>query len=282
MTMGGSPATKESSSVQQSNPYAPAQGLLDNLLGKAGGVNSNLSGAEEYALNALSGNARAGNQFAPQITGLANTLLGGGGPNRSGLANDAYAQYQRSLNPYLGSDYLNPYNTPGFSDAASTLKGDITSQINGMFAGAGRDLSGMNVQTLARGLSQGLGGLMQNQYNTNVGNQLAAAGSLYGAGGQTAGLLSNLDQTRLGNQQAGITAADAANTAMNWGPMQELAIEAQRRGIPLDTLTKQMGLVLPAAQAFGSKTSESTETSTPASNPTQTAIGIGMVAATLF
>jgi hypothetical protein len=282
MTMGGSPATKESSSVQQSNPYAPAQGLLDNLLSKAGGVNSNLTGAEEYALNTLTGNARAGNRFAPQITGVANTLLGGGGPDRSGMANDAYAQYQRSLNPYLGSDYLNPYNTPGFSDAASTLKGDITSQINGMFAGAGRDLSGMNVQTLARGLSQGLGGLMQNQYNTNVGNQLAAANSLFGAGGQTAGLLSNLDQARLGNQQAGITAADAANTAMNWGPMQELAIEAQRRGIPLDTLTKQMGLVLPAAQAFGSKTSESTETSTPASNPMQTAIGIGMVAATLF
>jgi hypothetical protein len=282
MTMGGSPATKESSSVQQSNPYAPAQGLLDNLLSKTGGVNSNLTGAEEYALNALSGNARAGNQFAPQITGVANTLLGGGGPDRGGMANDAYAQYQRSLNPYLGSDYINPYNTPGFSDAANTLKSDITSQINGMFAGAGRDLSGMNVQTLARGLSQGLGGLMQNQYNTNVGNQLAAANSLFGAGGQTAGLLSNLDQTRLGNQQAGITAADAANTAMNWGPMQELAIEAQRRGIPLDTLTKQMGLVMPAAQAFGTKTSESTETSTPASNPMQTAIGIGMVAATLF
>ena len=45
-----------------------------------------------------------------------------------------------------------------------------------MFAGAGRDLSGLNTQTLARGLSQGEGQLVANQYNANVANQLGAMG----------------------------------------------------------------------------------------------------------
>jgi hypothetical protein len=85
------------------------------------------------------------------------------------------------------------------------------------------------VQSLARGLGQGEGGLIQSQYNQNVANQLGAANSLYGAGNSTAGLLSNLDQTRLANMQAGINAADAANNAQMWGPQQMLQVEAAPR-----------------------------------------------------
>src|SRR4029077_20569404 len=81
-------------------------------------------------------------------------------------------------------------------------------------------------------------------------SQRSALDTLYGAGGQTAGLLSNLDQARLANQQGGIGAAGTALTAQNWGPTQQLAIEAQRRGIPLQALAAQFGMVLPAAQAF--------------------------------
>ncbi len=40
---------------------------------------------------------------------------------------------------------------PGFGDAMKTLNSDISNQVNGQFAAAGRDLSGMNTQTLARG-----------------------------------------------------------------------------------------------------------------------------------
>jgi hypothetical protein len=33
--------------------------------------------------------------------------------------------------------------------------------------------------------------------------------------------------------------------------LQQLAVEAQRRGIPMSLLAQQMGLALPVAQAFG-------------------------------
>jgi hypothetical protein len=58
--------------------------------------------------------------------------------------------------------------------------------------------------------------------------------------------------------QAGIGAADAALKAQTWGPMQMLQVEAQRRGIPLQTLAAQYGMVLPAAQAFGTQSASGT------------------------
>ena len=62
----------------------------------------------------------------------------------------------------------------------STLGTDISSNINARYAAAGRDLSGLNTQNLARGLSQGLAAPLLSQYNQDVQNQLGAAGSLDG------------------------------------------------------------------------------------------------------
>ena len=68
------------------------------------------------------------------------------------------------------------------------------------------------------------------------------------------GLLSNLDQIKFGNQQAGLNAAKTAQGFANDPYNQMLAIEAQRRGIPLQTLAAQFGFAMPAAQAFATRT----------------------------
>ena len=166
------------------------------------------------------------------------------------MINDAYDQYRAALTPFARGDYVNPASDPALQSYLDVLKNDVSSQVNGMFAGAGRDLSGMNQQALARGIGQAEAPVLLDAYNRALSGQRSAIDALYGAGGQTAGLLSNLDQARLANQQAGIGAADTALTAQNWGPTQQLAVEAQRRGIPLQTLAAQFGMVLPAAQAF--------------------------------
>ena len=71
----------------------------------------------------------------------------------------------------------------------------------------------------------------------------------------------------------GMTALTAL-TAQNWGPTQQLALEAQRRGIPLQTLAAQFGMVLPAAQAFsttsGSSSGSSSGTTTGTSSGSST------------
>ena len=197
--------------------------------------------------------AAAGNPYAPAIGGVATGLLGGG-PDRTGLVNDAYRQYQAALTPYARGDYLDPSSNPALKPYLDTIANDVSNRVNGLFAGAGRDLSGLNQQALARGIAQGQAPVLLDAYNQAQNQRVGAINSLYGAGGQTAGLLSGLDQARLSNQQAGIGAADSALRAQQWGPMQMLAIEAQRRGIPLQSLAAQYGMVLPAAQAFGTQT----------------------------
>jgi hypothetical protein len=119
--------------------------------------------------------------------------------------------------------------------------------VNGMFAGAGRDLSGLNQQALARGLSQGEGQLIANQYNQNAANQLGAMGSLYGAGNTTAGLLSNLNQQDLANRQAGLGVAGTGQSFANMPYEQQLAAAARSRGIPLQTLQTLVQLGVPIA-----------------------------------
>ena len=166
------------------------------------------------------------------------------------MVTGAYDQYRAALTPFARGDYLNPASDPALRSYLDVIRDDVSSQVNGMFAGAGRDLSGMNQQALARGVAQAEAPVLLDAYNRALSGQRSAIDAIYGAGGQTAGLLSNLDQARLANQQAGIGAADTALTAQNWGPTQQLAVEAQRRGIPLQTLAAQFGMVLPAAQAF--------------------------------
>jgi len=261
--MGGqTQQNQQQQTVQQTAPWAPAAGTISSLLSQLNGISPNLTATETGALNQLSALGAAENPYASGAGNVASTLLAGGGPDRTGLVNDAYAQYQAQLNPYLQASFLDPRNTPGFSDALNAVNSDIANQINGQFAAAGRDLSGMNTQALARGLSQGEGQLIANQYNQNVANQLGAASSLFSASGSTAGLLSGLDQTRLTNMQAGIPAAQQALQAQQYGPLLELQAEAQRRGIPLQTLAAQMGIALPAGQAFGSTAGNQTGTLT--------------------
>lgn len=264
--MGGTSSQNQQQSgttSQTTTPWAPAAQPISGILSGLTGIQQGLNPTQQGAINLLSGMGAAGNQFAPAIGGVANNLLSGGGANnQAGMIGNAYSQYGQQLSPYLQSSFLDPRNTPGFSDALSAMNSDITSQINGQFAAAGRDGSGMNTQTLARGLAQGEGGLLANQYNQNVNNQLGAMSSLYGAGNATGGLLSGLQQQYNANQQAGIGAADQANAATQYGPMLQLQAMSYQTGIPLQTLAAQMGIALPAGQAFGTTAGTNTGTAT--------------------
>lgn len=265
----------ETTSSQQTTPWAPAAPALGGILAKIGQINPDLTTTETNALDRLSANANAGNPFAPAIGGVANTLLSGGGPDRTGMVNDAYAQYRAALAPTASGAFLDPNSNPFFGNTTSNIADSVISAARDQFAGAGRDPSGAGsfAGTIGREVASALAPMYAQAYDAERGRQLAAITGLYGAGAQTAGALSGLDQAKLGNMQAGITAADAANTAQNWGPTQLLQIEAQRRGIPLETMAAQMGVVLPAAQAFGTTTGNQKITKTLSDAETLAAYG---------
>jgi hypothetical protein len=268
--------TQNSTTAPWQDAQPMLQGILSQLTSNLG--NTNLTGAETGAIDTLKANAGTASQFAPQITDFAKNLLSGGGAtDQAGNVNANYQRYEAQTNPLASNTNYNPYDTPGFKDALSTTIADITNSTNGQFAAAGRDFSGMNSQTLGRGIMQGVAPTIAAQYHQNVNNQQGAAGNLYQAGNTNAGILAGLNQQKLSNQGQGVTAAGAANEAQNAGANATLEAEAKRRGIPVQALglLAQIGIPIGAMGSQSSGTSTGTKQDSGATQFMQIMNGFG-------
>lgn len=259
-------ATQNASQSQNSTtaPWAPTQGLLGNIINQLGTASNStgLTDAQNGALGTITNNSNAASGlFGPQQYNYAQSLYNGGGAlNQAGTVNQNYQNYYNQTNPLAANTNYNPYSTPGFGDAINTLTSDITNNVNGQFAAAGRDFSGANSQALARGLTQGIAPVIQAQYNQNVQNQQNAANNLYGAGNTNAGILSGLQQQYLANQGAGLNAASGGLDLSNAGANATLAAEAQKFGIPIQNLGLLANLGIPIA-GLGSQSSGNAQSS---------------------
>lgn len=257
--MGG----KSSSTTTQSsetNPWAPAQGTLTGILGQLNNYlpQTGLTGVQNQALNTIEQNNATAGQYNPAIQSYTQDMLNGGGAlNQQGAINNAYQQYYNQTNPLASNTNYNPYNTPGFADAVSTLTSDITNGVNGKFAAAGRDFSGSNSQALGRGIAQGVAPTIAAQYNQNVQNQQGAAGNLYSAGNTTAGLNTGLQSLYNGNRGTGVGAVGTGLDAMNQGAKSTLAAEAQKLNIPLSNLGLLAQIGVPIAGLGGTSSGTS-------------------------
>jgi hypothetical protein len=250
--MGGQSSSQQ---TQQSTtqPWQDAQPALQGILGQLQGNlgNTGLTGTESNALNTTVANANANTAaYAPQIGSYATNLLNGGGAtDQSGNLQSGLSQYQQQLTPYANGSMIG--NNPALQAQLDTIRSDVTNQVNGQFAGAGRDFSGANQMALGRGIAQGEAPVIAGQYNQDVANQLNAAGSLYGAQNQTGGLLAGLNQQSLANQGQGVTAAGQALSANNQGANAALQAEAARRGIPVQALGLLAQIGIPIAGLGG-------------------------------
>lgn len=273
--MGGKSETKQQSTTE---PWKPAQPALTSILGQLQGLipNSGITPGMESAFGQLENNAQQGNPFAGQIGGVVGDLLNGGGATAQAPAiQSAFDTFKAQTNPLASNTNYDPMQTPGLADSLKTMMGDIGTSINGQFAAAGRDLSGMNTQTLARGLTQGLAPILTQQYNQNVQNQQGAASNLYNAGNTTGGLLAGLNQQGIANQVQGITSANDALTAQNYGPATMLQLEQLKQGIPMQNLGLLTQIGVPIA-GLGTQSQGTSTTKQPWSQTfSQVAGGLG-------
>lgn len=273
--MGGKSETKQQSTTE---PWKPAQPALTSILGQLQGLipNSGITPGMESAFGQLESNAQQGNPFAGQIGGVVGNLLNGGGATAQAPAiQSAFDTFKAQTNPLASNTNYDPMQTPGLADSLKTMMGDIGTSINGQFAAAGRDLSGMNTQTLARGLTQGLAPILTQQYNQNVQNQQGAASNLYNAGNTTGGLLAGLNQQGIANQVQGVTSANDALTAQNYGPATLLQLEQLKQGIPMQNLGLLTQIGVPIA-GLGSQSQGTSTTKQPWSQTfAQVAGGLG-------
>ncbi len=275
--------TTQTNQTSTKTPWGPAAGALQGILGQVRGIDAGPNRLENAALLGLLGNYDYMSQFAPQISGLANSLLGGGA-DRTGMVQGAMDDYRNQLAATIEGQYLDPLSNPFFNKVTSSIGDDVQNRVNAMYAGAGRDPSGAGGygQNLGRGIAEGVAPVFAQQYQQERQNQLSALNGLYGAGNQSAALLSQLDQTALGNRSTGVGVAGQAQSAANDPYNQILALEAQRRGIPLQTLAAQMGIALPIGAAFSTVNTTGNETSTADTPWYQPVIGGAIAGAGLY
>jgi hypothetical protein len=230
----------------QLNSYVPQTGI---------------TGTQSNALNTIEQNNATTAQYNPAIQNYTTSMLNGGGAlNQAGAVNQNYLDYQKATQPLASNTNYNPYDTPGFKDALNTAVSDITNSTNGQFAAAGRDFSGMNSQTLGRGIMQGVAPTIAAQYNQNVQNQQGAAGNLYNAGNTNSGIQSGLQQLYNTNQGTGVGAVGTGLDAMNQGSKSTLAAEAEKLGIPLQNLGMLAQIGVPIAGLGGTSSGTSNTT----------------------
>lgn len=246
-------------------PWAPAMPAMTGLLGQLEGQlgNANLTGAETTALDNLQKTANAGNPYADQIGGYAKDLLSGGGANgQAGAIQGGLDAFKTQMSPYASADYSS-LNDPRLRAALDQVQNDTTNSVRGQFAAGGRSFSPDEAMAVGRGVSAAQAPLILNQFNQDRSVQQGAAKSLYDAQNNTGGLLTGLTQQSLANRGLGVDAAGKAIDANNYGANQSLAIEAQRRGIPMQALGLLAQIGIPIAGLGGTSSGTATMTKNP-------------------
>ena len=255
---GGSTGATSGASSGATNPWAAAQPYLSGILAQLQGQlpATSLTPTESSALTGLADSSGYIRQFLPGATSLATDLLAGGGADRSPVALDAYNQYLARLAPTAQGDYLDPAKNPWFNTVTGTIGTDVENRLKAMYAGSGRDPSGAGNYGYRAAFPRA------RRRCSPMPTTPSASGSLYGAGGTTAGLLSNLDQTRLANRQAGLGVAQTGQAFASDPFNTQLAAEAARRNIPLSTLQTlvQMGVPIAGLGSSYSGTTAGTQT----------------------
>lgn len=251
--------TQDQSQTQNSttNPWSAATPLLQSLITKYQGINTDPTAAQTSATSNLVDAASGVPNFTPQATSAVNSMFG-----NAGMLNNSFNTLNKNLGAMASGANLDPYSTPGFGDAIKTAMSDITNQVKGVYAGSGRDPAGAGsfAGSLGRGLTQGIAPTIAAQSNINTGNMLNANNTLYNAGNSTVGALNSNTGAALGG--AGMLPGIATAPAQ----AQVGAANAQQ-ALPYANLLAQ----LQAAGMLGGMGSSSSGTSTGTAKGTQTA-----------
>lgn len=280
--MGGDTTKQETKTESsQTSPWAPVQPYLTGLLGqigKAGATAGDLPSSTTNALSQIKANAAAAPNYGATASNLS-TLLSGGGPNFSGYATDAYKSLQGQLQPYASGANVDPTTNPGFQGYLNTIAQSVGDYTNSMFAGAGRDQSPANYRSVAKGIAEAEAPFVANQYNTNVGNQLDAAKTLFTAGGGTARSLTDLSQNDLMNRMQGLNVGQSVLPLTNQGAAATIGADQTAFGLPISQLGSVESLINPIA-GLGSQSQGQSQGTSTTSTPAGPSIAGGLIGGT--
>jgi hypothetical protein len=258
-------STSKTTQQSSTTPWDAAMPEINGLFGQLQGLipNTGVNPTEQRAINQLTATGQAGNPFAPALSNVATTLLNGGGATSQNPAlMDNLTGYKTGMSAYTDPNY-STVNSPAVRAALDQIGTDTTNSINSQFAAAGRSGSGMEAQTLGRGIAQAEAPLILAQANQDAATRQNALSSIYGAGNTTSGLITNNNQTGVANSQAGIPAASSALSAQNWGPQQVLQAQQLLQSIPGSNLGLLAQIGIPLAELGRNSNGTSTTQNDP-------------------
>lgn len=270
---GKTTTNTSSQSAGENDPWDYSIPYLQDYLREVGSVGgTGLTPDQKYAYEYLKGNAFQGNPWDEDIAALASDQFDAA--DYSGQVGEYYGALEGRLGGTADGQYIDLENNPYIQDMLNKVSGDVSSRINQQFAGAGRDLSGLNQARVAEGVSNAQLPILFNQYNTERDRQMQAARDLFGAGSQTAGQQSSLDAQRNALRTQGIDTAQAALDARNQGANQTLELDQQIKMLPYEDLGMLGSLLFPVAGLGGQQAGDTQSKSTSKSKSSGFNIGI--------
>ena len=265
--MSESKKTTEQTQSSTTSPWEPAQGLLTNLISQYSGLNTGVTGGQSSALASLNNSASNLPNFGSSGADAISKLFSSDSSPQVGMLQGAYGDLKSNLGATASGANLNPYNTPGFSDAINTAIQDATKATKGVYAGSGRDPSGAGsfAGSLARGITSGVAPTIANQYNQNYGQMADANKTLFTGAGSTASGINNLQQTDFTNYLAGFQGAGAIPGLYTSPALTQLGAANAQYSQPYQNLAQLLQPSVAIAGLGGQSTGQgtSTQTSTP-------------------
>lgn len=254
----GDTQTQQQTQQSTSAPWAAAQPLLTDLIAKYSGQSTDVTGGQSTALSNLTSATSGIPNFGDIGSEGLSKLFSSSTAPQVGMLTDAYKGLNDNLGSTASGAELNPYTTPGFSDALNTITQNITNATKGVYAGSGRDPSGAGsfAKSLGIGLLQGSAPILESQYNQNKTNQINAANTIYNAGNTTAGAITGQNQVPLSNIAQALGLVPSATGAYTAPGAAQLASANAAYSQPYTNLAS---LLTPATQlgALGGQTSGS-------------------------
>lgn len=248
--MGGSSGSQTGQTSQNtvSNPWAPSQPLLQSILGQLSSQGTGVTPGQQAGVANLQSAASGLPNFGAQGANIAANYLSGAA--NTGVQN-ATGALTNNLSGIANPASLNPMNTPGMATSLQYLQNQIANQVNGQFAGAGRDLSPANSQALGYGEAGGLAPILTGQYNQNVSNMTGANQNIFNAANMA-------NQSYLQNAGFGLGAA-SGQPGLALAPGQaQLGAANTAYGLPFSNIGTPEQMVLPIAGLGGQTQSNGT------------------------
>lgn len=244
-SFGSSRKTTTSDTSGQRDPWEPVIPYLTDFLGKLKNAGpTGITDKQAGAFDTLEAAAGAGNPWTDEQRKLTTDLYST--PDRTGTVSDAYTDLERRIAGYAdgGAD---PMADPGFKALIDQIGTDAQDRIRAQYAGAGRDMSGMEAISTGKGVTQATLPVLVDQYNRNRELKIGTAGALHDAKVGSATTSAGLDAARAGLRSGGAAAGDTALSMENLAPNSILALEQQRKMLPYEDLAMLGSILFPAA-----------------------------------